>query len=226
MLKIDKTFVIVEALKAAYNILNEENAEFKTSAVSGIKVLDDGNIDLFFDSKELSFFIKVDYDSSQIPERVQEIFSCPRVFENGIVNITAVRCDIKEEGLSISCNNVEINCSSLSKVKTAISNLVNKLFSKEFNQEISKCRLITGTFLLAYYQDNEYFKEKYHPDIFNAYGELVTWCVDDVKDCFAEGTDLMRDYEGFVLLDEEKGFHIEAEALYNESDYEPVENMF
>lgn len=155
MLKIDKSFVIVEALKAAYNILNEENAEFKTPAVSGIKVLDDGNIDLFFDSKELSFFVKVDYDSSQIPERVQEIFSCPRVFENGIINITAVRCDIKEEGLSISCNNVEINCSSLSKVKTATSNLVNKLFSKEFNQEISKCRLIAGTFLLAYYQDNE-----------------------------------------------------------------------
>ena len=48
MLKIDKSFVIVEALKAAYNILNEENAEFKTPAVSGIKVLDDGNIDLFF----------------------------------------------------------------------------------------------------------------------------------------------------------------------------------
>lgn len=226
MLKIDKSFVIVEALRGAYNILNEETSEIKNSVASGIKVLDDGNIDLFFDSKELSFFIKVNYDSSQIPDRVQEIFPCPRVFENGIVKITAVRCDIKEEGLSISCNNVEINCINTDKGKTAASNLVNKLFSKEFNQKISKCKLITGTFLLAYYQDNEYFKERYHPGIYNAYGKLVTWGEDDVKDCFAEGTAYMRDYEGFVLLDEEKGFHIEAKTLYNENNYEPVENMF
>lgn len=135
MLKIDKSFVVIEALKAAYKVIKEERLEAKYLATSKLKVTEDGNVDLLFESEELSFFIKVDYDSSQIPDRVQEIFPCP-------------------------------------------------------------------------------------------YGELVTWGEDDVNNCFAEGSDLMRDYEGFLLLDENKGFHIEAKALYNESDYEPVENMF
>ena len=226
MLKIDKSFVIVEALKAAFKVIREERLEAKYLATSKLKVTEDGNVDLLFESEELSFFIKADYDSSQIPDRVQEIFPCPRVFDNGITKVTAVRCDIKEEGLRISCDNVEVDCNGRNELREAAVRLINELFSKEFGQEISRCILITGTFLLAYYQDNEYFKERYHPGIYNAYGELVTWGEDDVNDCFEEGSDLMRDYEGFLLLDENKGFHIEAKALYNESDYEPIENMF
>ena len=63
MLKIDKSFVVIEALKAAYKVIKEERLEAKYLATSKLKVTEDGNVDLLFESEELSFFIKVDYDS-------------------------------------------------------------------------------------------------------------------------------------------------------------------
>lgn len=227
MFKFDKNFVIVEAVKAAYKVVREEMVEAKHLANSRFKVTDEGNIDLFFESEELSFFLKVDYDSSVIPDRVQEIFPCPRVFANGITKVTVVRCDIKMgDELSISCRNMEIESKSCGNIVEPIVLLTNELFSREFGHPISECKLITGKFLLTYYEDNEFFKERFPFGIYDKYGHRVTWGEEEINGCFAEGSEWMREYEGFLLLDSERGFHIEAEALYNESDYESVENMF
>ena len=186
---------------------------------------------------DLSFVFKVDYNSSKIPSGVRELYSIPRVFANGLVKnfVELTNCEIKTKGIHSKYKNVKFLCKEVLAVQ--IEHLANLLLHQKFvindyEPPRADCILLTGDILVTQYKNYKkryYFKRRGFPRIYCDDGSAVAWESEEIEirasfdECYGEN---MREIKGFVILDKQRGFHLEGEAQYDESRFEPIENMW
>lgn len=204
-----------------------------------IRFSENKNINLKIDFDDLNIELSILYDINKIPTEIPKLLDTFTLFPQMIEKVEIKDLNYISNNLTLLANNIVLDKIYKNDLTEVISDLTNKAICMAENRTYFKHKLITEIFLLSDYENKIYFKYPSSDLIYNCYGDEIQcdeWTIPNSYESnllksfdeplFGGRSYNEREYEGFVLLHEDKGFHLEAKALYKENDFEPIKNMW
>ena len=221
------------------NYIKEKLSNSELFEKPTIRFSENKNINLEINLDDSNIELSILYDIGKIPAGIPKLLDTFTLFPQMIEKIEIKYLSYVSNNTTLFISNLTLNKLYESALAETISELANEAICISENRTYFKHKLITGIFLLSDYEDKIYFKHPSSDLIYDCYGSEIycdEWTIPNSHEAnllksfdeplFGGKSYDERGYDGFVLLHEDKGFHLEAKALYKKNDFEPFENMW
>jgi len=229
----------LKIIDQAINYIEEKLSNNELFEKPIIRFSENKNINLKIDFDDSNIELSILYDINKIPAEIPKLLDTFTLFPQMIEKIEIKYLSYVSNNLTLFINNITLDKMYENALTETISELTNRAICIAENRTYFEHKLITGTFLLSDYEDGIYFKRPSSDLVYDCYRNEI--CCDEWTIPNSYESNLLksfdeplfggrsydeRRYDGFVLLHEKKGFHLEAKALYKENDFEPIKNMW
>ena len=234
---IDQRKVVLESFDLVIDALKKDIENKTKEAKVELSFRQDNNI--FVDVKVANNEVDIKFEAIIIRKKneritkAKELCKIPAFFDQEIERINISRLEIKEvkeQQFSFILQNIYFSGFMDGPIRRAMHKIVNLTYHNNIGKELPQQVLLLGDISMAKCNGNTYFREDPLSTIYDSYGIIVMKDDNNYKDIeYAffhknvhnhHAPQTRKGLIGFVVLDFEKGFHIEAKG------FDPKENMW